>query len=154
MSDRGSSGKLRLPKDLPTIKELGVADTDNDGVFDLLAVESNGAIASISFNETSGWKVTPVVQIPNSSDMLAGEVRLEVADLDNNGALDLILSQVAPPAGETAAAPLIWLGDSTSKFTLLEHAQAPDRIFDIADMSGNGRLDLLGFDALASRCKA
>jgi tetratricopeptide (TPR) repeat protein len=144
---QGQFREVALPGNLSEIEALGVADTDNDGVLDLLAVQSSGAIVSVSFNETSGWKVTPVVQIPNSSDMLTGEVRLEVADLDNNGALDLILSQVAPPAGQTAAAPLIWLGDSTSKFTLLEHGQGPSRIFDIADLSGNGRLDLLGFDA-------
>ncbi len=144
---QGQFREVVLPANLPTVKALGVADTDNDGVLDLLAVESSGAIVSVSFSDKSGWNVTPLVQIPNFTAALTGEVRLEVADLDNNGALDLILSQVAPPAGQAPGAPLIWLGDSTSKFTLLEHAQGPSRIFDIADMSGNGRLDLLGFDS-------
>jgi tetratricopeptide (TPR) repeat protein len=144
---QGQFREVVLPASLPTVKAIGVADTDNDGVLDLLAVESSGAIVSVSFNEMSAWIVTPLVQVPNPKAYLTGEVRLQVADLDNNGAIDLILSQVAPPTGQTAAAPLIWLGDSASKFTLLEHAQGPSRIFDIADLSGNGRLDLLGFDA-------
>jgi tetratricopeptide (TPR) repeat protein len=143
---QGQFREVALPASLAAVKAMGVADTDNDGVLDLLAVESNGAIVSVSFNETSGWNVTPLVQVPNPAMNLAGEVRLEVADLDNNGALDLILSQVAPLGGQAAAAPLIWLGDATSKFTLLDHAQGPNTIWDIADLSANGRLDLLGFD--------
>ncbi len=86
---QGQFREVALPANLPTVKALGVADTDNDGVLDLLAVESSGAIVSVSFNETSGWSVTPLVQVPNPATNLAGEVRLEVADLDNNGALDL-----------------------------------------------------------------
>jgi tetratricopeptide (TPR) repeat protein len=144
---QGQFREVALPANLQAVKALGVADTDNDGVLDLLAVESSGAIVSVSFNEKSGWSVTPVIEIPNPTTYLAGEVRLEVADLDNNGALDLILSQVAPPVGQSAAAPLIWLGDSTLKFTLLDHAPGPSTIFDIADLSADGRLDLLGFDA-------
>jgi Tfp pilus assembly protein PilF len=142
---QGQFREIALSANLPTVKALGVADTDNDGVLDLLAVEASGAIVSVSFNEATGWKVTPLVQVPNPATNLAGEVRLEVADLDNNGALDLILSQIAPLAGQVAA-PLIWLGDATSKFTLLEDAPGPSTIFDIADLSADGRLDLLGFD--------
>jgi tetratricopeptide (TPR) repeat protein len=139
--------EVALPANLPTVKAIGVADTDNDGVLDLLAVESNGTIASVSFNEKSGWSVAPLVQVPNPTGNLSGEVRLEVADLDNNGALDMILSSVASPTGLPAAAPFIWLGDATSKFALLDRTLGPSTIFDIADLSANGRLDLLGFDA-------
>jgi len=144
---QGQFREVALPASSATVKALGVADTDNDGVLDLLAVESSGAIVSVSFNETRGWSVTPLVQVPNPAANLAGEVRLEVADLDNNGALDLILSQIASPAGQAAANPLIWLGDATSKFTLLDHTQGPNTTWDIADLSSNGRLDLLGFDS-------
>jgi tetratricopeptide (TPR) repeat protein len=139
--------EVALPANLPSVKALGVADTDNDGVLDLLAVESSGTIASVSFSEKNGWSVAPLVQIPNPAAILAGEVRLQVADLDNNGALDLILSRVASAAGQPAAAPLIWLGDSAAKFILLDHAPGPGTIFDIVDLSAGGRLDLLGFDA-------
>jgi len=144
---QGQFREVALPANLPTVKALGVADTDNDGVLDLLAVESSGDIVSVSFHETSGWNVTPLVRIPNAATNLAGEVRLEVADLDNNGALDLILSPVTSTTGQPAIAPLIWLGDAASKFTLLKQAAGPSTILDIADVSGNGRLDLLGFDS-------
>jgi len=144
---QGQFREVALPANLPAIKAVGVADTDNDGVLDLLAVESSGTIASVSFSDKNGWSVAPLVQIPNPAAILGGEVRLQVADLDNNGALDLILSPVASAAGQPPPATLIWLGDSTSKFTLLDHAPGPATIFDIADLSADGRLDLLGFDA-------
>jgi tetratricopeptide (TPR) repeat protein len=141
--------EVTLPANLPSVKAISVADANNDGVLDLLAVESTGAIVSVSFNEkgdeNNAWTVTQLLQIPNSAAVLAGEVRLKVADLDNNGAFDLILSSVAPGS---SAAPLIWLGDVTAKFTLLENAAAPSTIFDVADLSGSGRLDLIGFDAV------
>lgn len=138
--------EVTLPPGLPTVKALGVADTDNDGVLDLLAVESSGTIVSVSFHETNGWSVTTLVQVPNPKAYLAGEVRLQVADLDNNGALDLILSHVESPNCQPEPAPLIWLGDATSKYTLLERASGIGTIWDIADLSGNGHLDLLGFN--------
>jgi len=138
--------EVTLPADLPTIKALAVADTDDDGVLDLVTVQSNGTIASVSFNEKNGWSVKPLVQIPDAATTLAGEVRLQIADLDNNGAMDLILSSVTPGTGQSEA-PLIWLGDSASKFTLLDRSSGLARIFDIADLRSNGRLDLLGFDA-------
>ncbi len=144
---QGQFREVALPANLPGVKALGVADADNDGVLDLLAVESSGTIVSVSFNEKSGWSVTPLVQVPNPAASLAGEVRLEVADLDNNGAMDLILSPVLSAVGQAETAPFIWLGDSASKFTLLDHAPGPRTIFDIADLSADGRLDLLGFDA-------
>jgi tetratricopeptide (TPR) repeat protein len=145
---QGQFREVALPAEgLSAVKAIAVADTDNDGVLDLLAVNSNGSIASVSFNEKNSWSVTPLVQVPNPSTSLAGEVRLEVADLDNNGAMDLILSPVTPAEKQQPVAPLIWLGDSNSKFTLLDHAAGPSTIFDIADLSASGRLDLLGFDA-------
>src|SRR5580704_7904315 len=78
---QGQFREVALPPGLSTVKALGVADTDDDGVLDLLAVESSGAIVSVSFNETRGWSVTPLVQVPNPAANLAAEVRLEVADL-------------------------------------------------------------------------
>jgi len=155
---QGQFREVALPPNLPTIKAVAVADANDDGVLDLLAVESSGGIVAISFNEKGGengfWVVTPLVQIPNPTAILAGDVRLHVADLDNNGAFDLILSSLAPSAGQPSPPPLIWLRDSTAKFTLLDHTAPPSAIFDIADLNANGRLDLLGFDAAGKPVEA
>src|SRR5579863_10184255 len=91
---QGQFREVKLPDGLPSVKAVGVADPDNDGVLDLIAVESSGTIATVSYHEDNGWSVTPLVQIPGGAQALGGEMRLQVADLDNNGALDLILSDV------------------------------------------------------------
>jgi tetratricopeptide (TPR) repeat protein len=140
---QGQFSEVTLPAGLSSIKAIAVADTNNDGVLDLVAVESSGTISSVSYSEKSGWSVTRIVQIPNSNAILAGEVRLQIADLDNNGAMDLILSAVGPRAGQNS--PLIWLGDATSKFTPWNGALGLNTVFDVADLSANGRLALLGF---------
>ena len=42
-----------------------------------------------------------LAKVPDGATYLTGEVRLHVADLDNNGALDLLLSTTAPaPVGQ------------------------------------------------------
>jgi Tfp pilus assembly protein PilF len=142
---QGQFSEVTLPAGLVSVQAIGVADTNNDGVLDLIAVESNGAVSSVSYSEKDAWTVTPLLRIPNSSKILAGPVRLQIADLDNNGAMDLILSSVGPAARDSNS-PLIWLGDTTSKFTLLNGTSGLNTIFDVADLSAGGRLELLGFD--------
>jgi tetratricopeptide (TPR) repeat protein len=144
---QGQFREVQLPASLPTIKAVAVADTDNDGVLDLVAVGSDGTIVSVSFDEKNGWSAKPLLQIPNPTTNLTGEVRLNIADLDNNGAMDLILAPIGTSTGQTGRSPLIWLGDAASKFTLLDNATGLASVFDVADLTSNGRLDLLGFDA-------
>ena len=58
---------------------------------------------------------------------LTGEVRLHVADLDNNGAIDLVLSPTAPAAARHARGAMIWLGDDKGSFTPLTASSADRR---------------------------
>jgi Tfp pilus assembly protein PilF len=144
---QGQFREVTLPANLQTVKAISVADTDNDGVLDLLAVQADGAILSVAYADGKGWSKREVARVPNAADFLASDVRLLVADLDNNGGIDLLLSQVAPLASDkskTASGALIWLADEKGKFTLLEHAATPAMVFDVADLSGSGRLDLVG----------
>ena len=61
--------------------------------------------------------------------------RLLMADLDNNGGLDLIVS--------TPAAGRVWLSDAQGHFRLLSQP-LPGRMFAVAELTGDGKLDLLG----------
>jgi Tfp pilus assembly protein PilF len=142
---QGQFREVTLPGNLSAIKAINIADTDNDGVLDLLALQSDGAIVSLSYSEEKGWSATEIARVPNAAAVLAGEVRLLVADLDNNGGIDLILSPASIDASHGAGSALVWLADGSGKFALSEHASAPPVVLDIADLSGNGRLDLLGF---------
>jgi hypothetical protein len=62
-------------------------------------------------NEGQGWNVAEIARVPDAASFRAGEVRLRVADLDNNGASDLYLSPVEPGAAKSAVGALIWLGN-------------------------------------------
>jgi hypothetical protein len=144
MNERQGQFRERpLPANLLPARTIAVADADSDGILDLLAVEADGTIISISDeNEGASWKVAELAKVPDAANYLAGDVRLHVADLDNNGALDLYLSQTSP--GKAGARILIWLADEKGSFTLLDQLSGPAVVFDAADLSGNGRLDLIG----------
>jgi hypothetical protein len=121
-----------------------VADANNDGVIDLIAVQSNGAIIRISDkNEGANWETAEIARVPDTND-LAGDVRLRVADLDNNGALDLILSPASLLSSKSSNGTRIWLGDAQGNFALLRQMVSPFSVFDAADLRSNGKLDLIG----------
>ena len=147
--------ELPLPAHFPLVKALNVADVDDDGVLDLLAVQADGAIVRISDKQEG--RVLDVAEIarvpsgPNVQNYLADEVRLRVADLDNNGTVDLFLTGASWDASHNAFGALIWLADERGKFVLLERpfgqVQVPAMVSDAADLSGSGRLDLLALSA-------
>jgi tetratricopeptide (TPR) repeat protein len=150
MNERqGQFRERALPANLSSTKALAVADTDNDGVLDLLVVQADGAILRISDkNEGQSWDTAEIARVPDAANSLAGEVRLHVADLDNNGALDLILAPTEQVSGASAHGALIWLGSFNDKdsgnFVLLDHRAEPALVFDAADLNGDGKLDLIG----------
>jgi len=154
MNERQGQFRERpLPASLPVVKAIAVADANNDGVLDLLAVQADGAIVRISDkNEGQSWDVAEIARVPNADKNLASEVRLHVADLDNNGALDLFLAPTKQASG--AAGALIWLGDDKGNFMLLDHPAGPALVLDAADLNGDGKLDLVGLSADGSPVQA
>ena len=144
MNERqGQFRERSLPANVSTVKAIAVADANNDGVIDLLAVHNDGAIIRISDkNGGESWETAELARVPGGEPALAGEVRLSIADLDNNGALDLLLAPTLS-SGNSAGA-LIWLGDDKGGFTPLNHPARPSTVLAVADLQGKGRLDLLG----------
>jgi len=147
MNERQGQFRERpLPAGLPIVKAITVADANNDGVLDLLAVQADGVILRISDkNEGESWDMAEIARVPDADRNLVGEVRLHVADLDNNGALDLFLAPTKPASG--AAGALIWLGDDRGNFVPLDHPAGPALVFDAADLKGDGKLDLVGLSS-------
>ena len=147
MNERqGQFRERALPAGLLLVKAIAVADANNDGVLDLLAVQADGAIIRISDkNDRQSWEMAEIARVRDAANNLAGEVRLHVADLDNNGALDLFLAPTKLASG--AAGALIWLGDAKGNFVQLDHPAGPALVFDAADLNGDGKLDLVGLSA-------
>jgi hypothetical protein len=141
---QGQFRERQLPSAAAHVAAIAVADADGDGDLDLLLVQADGSIVRISDkNDGQDWEVAAIAQVPAASDFLAQEVRLRVADLDNNGAIDLYLSHVAPVVGARTAGTLTWLGDQQGRHQSLDSPTGSARAYDAADLSASGRLDLL-----------
>ena len=140
----GRFAETPVPAGFTSAKAITAADVNSDGSMDLISVLPDGGIARLSLTGSGqGWSSSPLAAIPNPSINLAGDVRLHAADIDNNGAIDLVLGQVSPSGGRTAGA-LIWLADASGKFNPLSQPGGPAEVFNLADVRDDGRLALLG----------
>jgi cytochrome c-type biogenesis protein CcmH/NrfG len=153
---QGQFRERSLPANLPPVRAINVADANNDGVLDLLAVQADGVIVRLSDkNEGQGWETAEIARITNAPNFLEGtrgalspvkNFRLRVADLDNNGGLDLLLVSTTPT--DSTPGTLVWLSDEHGNFKLLvQPGDVPPGsalVFDTADLNEDGRLDLLG----------
>ena len=141
----GVFSELPLPGNLPQVKAVTVADVSTSGSLALVALEETGALVSLT-RASEGWNVAQLGTAPH----LAKEVRLRAADVDNNGAVDLLIAPVKVDAGDSPGA-LLWLGNGGGKFTQLStpigSGRIPERVLDVTDLNGDGRLDLLGLSA-------
>jgi tetratricopeptide (TPR) repeat protein len=149
MNDRaGKFHERALPGNLQRIKTINVADANNNGVLDLLAVQEDGNIIRLSDkNDGKDWDVTVIAEVPDGAKNLSGEVRLRVADLDNNGAFDLFLARTSGAFWQAGAGAFVWLADQNRNFSLMPQPMGPALVFDAADLDGKGRMDLLGLSA-------
>jgi Tfp pilus assembly protein PilF len=135
----GKFNEVPVPSGFSAVSAIAVADVDREGPLGLLAVRRSGTISSLVLaNDGHGWTVSDVASVPDAANYLAADVRLRVADLDNNGAFDLLLAPVA-----SARSPLIWLQGADRKFQLMSKPSAAALVFGAADLKGDGRLDLL-----------
>jgi tetratricopeptide (TPR) repeat protein len=116
---------------------VAIADLDADGLFDLLALDSSGALRRMSLN-INAWDVEEVAAWQGLNRAAPGTHRIIAADLDNNGALDVI----AAGTGESR----IWLADERYRFNGFQ-ATPEGEVFSVADLNADGRLDLVALAA-------
>ena len=137
------SGKFRLrplPDSVGKVVAIAVADVDRDGLLDLIALKADGQIVRISSRrDGSDWEVAPLARLPEPIENVEpGTLRLIAADVDNNGAVDLVV------AGPNDAR--VWLADADGQFRLLP-ATINGRLSCAAELSASGRLELLGLSS-------
>jgi Flp pilus assembly protein TadD len=136
--------ELAMPAGLPAVRAIATGDLDHSAPMALLAVGADGLIRSLSLPEEGDqWKVAQIAAVPDAASRLGGQVRLLVADLDNNGAFDLLLVSPLKPIS-----PAIWLQGATGSFQLMGGSLNPTDNFALADLRGDGHLDLLGLSAV------
>ena len=114
---------------------LAIADADADGAFDIAVLDGGGRVSTLS-RRANAWQRTARVAWTDIGGDAVGSYRVWLADLDNNGALDIVTSG-AKGLG-------IWLGGPGGAFTPLAAAPAVD-VRAIIDLSADGHLDLVGF---------
>ena len=122
---RGGSFRAEtLPGTYGHAVAIAAAEQNGDSLFDLLVLSRDGAITRLSRKASDGtWAGTALSRVdpPTGppSGMEPGVARLLTADLDNNGAADLI---VAGPASAR-----VLLGAPGGSYTALQNAVAPRR---------------------------
>jgi Tfp pilus assembly protein PilF len=131
----GEFRAMTPPADLGTVVALTIGDANGDGLLDLVTLDSTGAIRLFS-RRGDGWDTKPLVNWADPIDASAvGSYRLFLADMDNNGALDV----VASGAGRTR----VWLASDGNHF-MPGGLDVQADVFSVADMNGDGQLDLVG----------
>lgn len=145
---QGQFSERSLPVNLAPTRAINVADMNNDGVLDLIAVQQTGIVVRLSDkNEGQEWETVEVAKVNSAPGYVQGEARLLVADLDNNGGLDLLLAPTTGPAADANGVAFVWLGDGVGNLRRLDKPVGPQLVFDTADLNADGRLDLLGLSA-------
>lgn len=134
---------VERPVQLTGARDISIGDFNNDGVLDLVVVNDAGVITRVSDkNDGAEWDIAEIAR----ASLSGSDVRLLIADLDNNGGLDLTLS--------SGAGTSVWLNDEKGVLKQLDKQATPARVFDIADLNGDGRLDLLGLSPQGGRVEA
>jgi len=135
--------ELPMPPGFQLVKAIAAGDVNHSGPIALLTVGAGGEIRSLRLSEESEqWRVAQLATVPDSAKRLTGQVRLHTADLDNNGAFDLLLASASSPAP-----PVIWLQAAGGDFQALNTSIIASSDYSLADLRGDGRLDMLGLSA-------
>ncbi len=114
-----------------------MADIQQRGVFDLVAVRQGGGIVRISDKDKGkSWDVEDLGKLEKKLPLVPGACRLVALDIDNNGAIDLVL--------RTHEGGQIWLADGKGDFQPLP-VEVPDGAADVVSPEENGIFDFLGW---------
>ncbi|HWA87449.1 MAG TPA: FG-GAP-like repeat-containing protein [Opitutus sp.] len=118
---------------------LACGDVTGRGDLGLVVLENSGVVRGFDFDRLKkSWSNRELARWSGAPDLAAAghrRVHLAIADLDNNGAADLVAS-----AGSTTA---IWLNQGRGQFVKLTRAPSLF-VTSIADLDGDGLLDLVG----------
>ncbi|HEX2855606.1 MAG TPA: VCBS repeat-containing protein [Opitutaceae bacterium] len=132
----------KAPDGIPWITDVLIVDLDGDGLKDVL-------VADARLNQVSWIRQVRlrVFEEQNIGQTVAGPAHLDVADLNRDGHLDVLVSSmgVVPPSNAKTGAVVVLENDGANHFTnrvLLENV-ARVTCASAADFNQDGRLDLI-----------
>ncbi|MEO8256413.1 MAG: FG-GAP-like repeat-containing protein [Acidobacteriota bacterium] len=135
----GQFSEMPAPDGLGSALALTLGDINADGVLDLVTLGADGLLRRTSARAPAGQRPWQQTQIAAWTDRpqggAPGAYRVFLADLDNNGALDVVASG--------AALVRVWLGDAAGAFQALTAVPDAD-VTGVLDLNGDGLLDLIG----------
>jgi len=131
----GQYRERSVPQTLGEVNALAVADLNSDGLLDIVLLARDGRILRLS-DQGAGkdWQVAEVARVGEflRVDEHGPAIGLRLADLDNNGSLDII-----------ANGGYVLLSDSQGKYVPIN--MPPDiQLTTLCDLNDDGRLDLIG----------
>ena len=134
---RGSEFREQpVPSQFPRVAAIAAAEITGDGIFDVLGIAADGTLTRLSQQASgSSFEAVQLTRAEVPSGLSPDNARLLVADLDNNGAGDLVIS------GTTTSR--ILLGVDGRSFRPLSAATLPGGITAASDLDGDGRLELV-----------
>ena len=127
------------PRSLPSgLVSMTIADLNSDGTFDIVTIDQAGSLQR-TWLGNDRWNTQALGTWQQSDGFDRATVRLLTADLDNNGAVDVIASASAAGGSRASRA---WLADEQYNLEALSGLPAAE-VFGIADLDNDGRQDLI-----------
>lgn len=134
---RGGQFRERpVPAAFAGLVAIAAAEVTGDAVLDVVGVRADGAVIRLSQAQNGqAWETSELARLSLPGNFFTGAGHLLVADLDNNGAPDLIVSN--------GMASRVLLAGQDATFSQLA-APLDMHVVSTADLDGDGRLDLVG----------
>ena len=150
---QGQFAERQLPSTLQNVRALSVGDINGDGTLDLLMIQNDNQIIRLSDkNDGADWETATLANLSDARLSSEDTTQLRVADLDNNGGLDVVVATTQKPNQTSGGA--VWLSGDNGSLKYLEASVGLARLFDTADLNADGRLDLIGLTGTGEATRA